>query len=255
MAIYHIFLRMSNETSSPRVFRLPFGLYAKYGPFVPAAEPFATQYVSLNTTIPTPTVLDICKDSDGIFFLMTKVPGRSFSADGVTLHSMTDEQVFVFGETLRGWFAQLRALPPPSDGRVSGFMGASFRCARVDLFGHIDPFESVDAFHEQFFCTLPSISDATMQSLATRTRAKKYRLCFSHCDIRPQNILVDDNQRPVGLIDWDSAAWMPEYWEFTAAVHKRLIYEPWVDTFKRTFLQYKDELTLEIELWKTVSPY
>ena len=148
-----------------------------------------------------------------------------------------------------------RVLPPPSDGRVSGFMGASFRCARVDLFGHIDPFESVDAFHEQFFCTLPSISDATMQSLATRTRAKKYRLCFSHCDIRPQNILVDDNQRPVGLIDWDSAAWMPEYWEFTAAVHKRLIYEPWVDTFKRTFLQYKDELTLEIELWKTVSPY
>ena len=169
MAIYHIFLRMSNETSSPHAYCLHFGLYAKYGPFVPAAEPFATQYVSLNTTIPTPTVLDVCKDSGGIFFLMTKVPGQFFSADGVTLHSMTDEQVFVFSEILCGWFAQLRALPPPSDSRVSGFMGTSFRCARVDLFGHIDPFNSVDAFHEQFFCTLSSTSDAAMQSLATQT--------------------------------------------------------------------------------------
>jgi len=101
MAIYHIFLRMNNETSSFRAFRLPFDLYAKYGPHVPAVEPFATQYVSLNTTIPTPTVLDVCKDSGGVFFLMTTVPGRSFSMDGVILHSMSDEQVFVFGETLR----------------------------------------------------------------------------------------------------------------------------------------------------------
>ena len=123
----------------------------------------------LNTTIPIPTMLDVCKDSGGIFFLMTKVPGQFFSADGVTLHSMTDEQVFVFSEILCGWFAQLRALPPPSDGRVSGFMGTSFHYARVDLFGHIDPFDSMDAFHEQFFYTLPSTSDAAMQSLATQT--------------------------------------------------------------------------------------
>jgi len=169
MAIYHIFLQMSNETSSSHVYRLYFGLYTKYSPFVSAAEPFATQYVSLNTTIPIPTVLDVCKDSGGIFFLMTKVPGQFFSADGVTLHSMTDEQVFVFSEILCGWFAQLRALPPPSDGRVSGFMGTSFHYARVDLFGHIDPFDSMDAFHEQFFYTLPSTSDAAMQSLATQT--------------------------------------------------------------------------------------
>lgn len=134
-------------------------------------------------------------------------------------------------------------------------MGTPFRCARVDPFDYIDPFDSMDAFHAQFFCTLPSTSDAAMQSLAIRTRAKKYRLCFSHCDLGPQNILVDDNQRPVGLIDWDSAAWMPEYWEFTAAIHKRLKYEPWVEIFKRVFLQYEDELTLESELWNTVSPF
>jgi len=255
MAIYHIFLRMSNETSSPRVFRFPFGLYAKYGNHVTVAEALTGQYVSLNTTIPTPTVLDVCKDSGGIFFLMTEIPGRSFSADGVTLHSMSDEQVFAFGEILRGWFAQLRALPPPPDGRVSGFMGASFHCARVDNFGNIDPFDSIDAFHAQFFCTIPPTSDPAMQSLAIRTRAKKYRLCLSHCDIAPQNILVDDNNRPIGLIDWDSAAWMPEYWEFTAALSRRLRYVPWVEVFKRIFREYEDELTLEIELWNTVSPF
>jgi len=245
---------MGAATSSPRVYRLPFGLYAKYSFEITVVEELATQYVSLNTTIPTSTVLDVCKDSGGIFFLMTKVPGRSFSADGVTLHSLSDEQVFVFSETLRGWFAQLKVLSSPPDGRVSGFMGTS-RCARVDLFGHIHPFDSMDDFRAQFFCTIPPTSDPDMQSLAIRTRAKNYRLCFSHCDIGSQNILVDDNYRPVGLIDWDSAAWMPEYWEFTAAIHRWLIYKPWVEVFKRIFRQYEDELALEIELWKTVSPY
>ena len=91
MAIYHISLRMSDRTNSFQVHRLPFGLCANYDKQV--AEALATKYVSLNTTILTPTVLDVCKDSSDIFFLMTKVTGRSFSVDGVTLHSMSDEQV------------------------------------------------------------------------------------------------------------------------------------------------------------------
>jgi len=92
-----------------------------------------------------------------------------------------------------------------------------------------------------------------MQFLALLTRAKKHRLYFSHCDIAPRNILVDDNCRPVGLVDWESAAWMPEYWEFTAAMAKQLRYGPWAEVFRRIFRQYEDELALEI--WKSVNPY
>jgi len=153
---------------------------------------------------------------------------------------------FVFGETLRGWFAQLRALSQPLDGRVCSFVGTSFWCHRIDLLGPADPFDSVNVFHTQFFCTIPPTSDPTMQFLALRTCAKKHRLCFSHCDIAPRNILVDDNCRPVGLVEWESAAWMPEYWEFTAAMAKRLRYGPWAEVFRRMFRQYEDELALEI---------
>lgn len=36
--------------------------------------------------------------------LMTKVPGRSFAMSSMILYSISEEQVFTFGETLCGWF-------------------------------------------------------------------------------------------------------------------------------------------------------
>ncbi|KXN90389.1 hypothetical protein AN958_04258 [Leucoagaricus sp. SymC.cos] len=255
MFIYHILLQKSSKTSSPRVCRLPLGLYAKYHDEVTVAEALATQYVSLNTTIPVPTVLDVLKDSTGTFFLMTEVPGRPFAGNDLTLYTMSEEQVFIFAETLRGWFAQLRVLPPPPDGRVSGFLGTPFLSYRINPFGRVGPFDSVEAFHAQFFCTVPPTSDPAIQSLAMRTRARKHRLCFTHCDIAPQNILVDDDCRPVGLVDWESATWMPEYWQLIVAVAKQLKYAPWAEVFKGMFRQYEDELAVDFELWRTVSPF
>jgi len=86
MAIYHISLRMSDRTSSFQVHRLPFGLYANYDKQVTAAEALATKYVSDNVT---QTVLDVCKDSRGIFFLDDQshwsvfFSGRSYSSFNV----------------------------------------------------------------------------------------------------------------------------------------------------------------------------
>ena len=39
-----------------------------------------------------------------------------------------------------------------------------------------------------------------------------YKICLTHGDLTPHNILVDENVRPVALIDWETAGWMPEYW-------------------------------------------
>jgi len=36
-----------------------------------------------------------------------------------------------------------------------------------------------------------------------------------------------------------------EYWELTAAIARRLRYEPWVEVFKAMFRQYEDELEKE----------
>jgi len=68
-----------------------------------------------------------------------------------------------------------------------------------------------------------------------RTRARKHRLCLTRWHIIPSNILVDDDCRPVELVDWECAIWMLEYWELTVAIARRLRYEPWVEVFKAMF--------------------
>jgi len=91
---------------------VPFNLYAKEGCFVTVSEALATQYVSENTTIPVPRMLDVIAlpSGKGNFLLMTGVKGKEYGPTGVTLGKMAGNQRAVFTETLREWFDQLRCL-------------------------------------------------------------------------------------------------------------------------------------------------
>ncbi|KAJ6123897.1 hypothetical protein N7471_011214 [Penicillium samsonianum] len=37
---------------------------------------------------------------------------------------------------------------------------------------------------------------------------------FTHADIAPRNILVDEQNNVTGVLDWEWAGWYPEYWEY-----------------------------------------
>lgn len=93
MFIYRCGVRAGTPTSSPRVFRLPFGLYAKVGNDSNIMEGLATQYVSINTSIPVPTVLDIVKTHIGTLFLMTRVPGNPVADIQGGLNMASPEQL------------------------------------------------------------------------------------------------------------------------------------------------------------------
>jgi aminoglycoside phosphotransferase (APT) family kinase protein len=45
-----------------------------------------------------------------------------------------------------------------------------------------------------------------------------HRIVFTHGDFKTHNILIDDGGRLSGFLDWESAGWCPEYWEFTTAM-------------------------------------
>lgn len=36
---------------------------------------------------------------------------------------------------------------------------------------------------------------------------------FTHADIAPRNIMVDEQFNITGLLDWERAGWYPDYWE------------------------------------------
>lgn len=37
---------------------------------------------------------------------------------------------------------------------------------------------------------------------------------FTHGDLAPRNLIVDDNCRITAVLDWESSGWFPDYWEY-----------------------------------------
>ncbi|PIL25240.1 hypothetical protein GSI_13129 [Ganoderma sinense ZZ0214-1] len=257
LKVYQCLIYFGKPTASPRVRCLPFGLYVKHGRDATVAEALATQYVSVHTTIPVPTILDVLLDSVGApLILMTRVPGRPLADMPGSANDLSDTQLSAFTNTVAGWLAQLRQLDPsPSGPAVCGFMGTPFMSYRIYHDEYVGPFSSLDEFHSQYYCTLPPQADPDIRALAKRTREKPYRICFTHGDLSPNNILVSEDYVPVGLVDWGCAAWMPEYWELTSSIYCRQIYLGWVHIFKAALPQYEEELAVEAELCNFISPW
>ena len=118
------------------------------------------------------------------------------------------------------------------------------------------PYKNPAELHRQNFCAAfadqPEMAEdpVRVQRLIDERPSKKYRICLTHGDILPHNFLVDDSGRPCGLIDWECASWMPEYWEHTNALRMHSEKdENWSVIWRSLFPEYEDDLALELRTW------
>lgn len=257
---YRIFIRLAGEeTISPHALRLPFGLYAKF--CYQRDEALVTEYVRTRTTIPVPTILDhisvYYRRRECWLTLMTALPGEPLlmAGKGSRLITATDEQVTHIQHVLTDWISQLRGLPPPHLQRVCGFLGGVFKSYRIG-YDPVGPFDSPAEFHSQYFCTAypdyPDEADEGVKRLIVERPHKSYKIHLTHGDLLPHNILADDAYRPTGLIDWECAGWMPEYWETASSFRSAHSRAPvWKDIVRESFPKYDDDMSLEwrIQLW------
>ncbi|KAG6815638.1 hypothetical protein H0H87_010382 [Tephrocybe sp. NHM501043] len=185
---------------------------------------------------------------------MSAVRGTEYGPTRVPVDEMTERQRKVFTETLREWFDQLRLLPPPNDHTISGLLGTSLLSYRLSQSGPVGPFASQDEFHAQRFCQPWEPYDEELQAALKKRAERQYRISFTHGDITPHNILVDQDLRPCALVDWACAGWMPEYWEYTRTLYLRERYIGWKEVFTDIFPDYEAELTVERAVWKNYIP-
>ncbi|KAJ7192935.1 hypothetical protein GGX14DRAFT_593791 [Mycena pura] len=123
----------------------------------------------------------------------------------------SEHQVQRVCEHLRDWITQLRNLQSPSDQRVCGFTGGSSRSLRIG-----------------------------------EGPNKSYNIHFVHGDLLLHNILADSDLRPTGIIDWECAAWMPDYWETVSSSRGHYAYMwRWKDIRRETFTRYEAEVELD----------
>ncbi|KAL4936580.1 hypothetical protein BDV06DRAFT_216562 [Aspergillus oleicola] len=45
---------------------------------------------------------------------------------------------------------------------------------------------------------------------------------FTHADIAPRNIMIDDAGKVTGVVDWEAAGWYPDCWEYAQILRPSL---------------------------------
>ena len=72
-----------------------------------------------------------------------------------------------------------------------------------------------------------------------------YHTTFTHSDIAPSNILVSKG-KIAAIIDWETAGWYPEYWDYTRwAVSNYRSPQRWHEFRDEILTLYADELWVE----------
>jgi aminoglycoside/choline kinase family phosphotransferase len=55
----------------------------------------------------------------------------------------------------------------------------------------------------------------TFPPIVQKAHTKRHPLVFTHNDFFPRNIMIDEpTGRVLAIIDWESAGWFPEHWEY-----------------------------------------
>ncbi|KAJ5683487.1 hypothetical protein N7462_006652 [Penicillium macrosclerotiorum] len=102
-------------------------------------------------------------------------------------------------------FSGMQALPAiwsyKGPGRWTNHLNELAPSLIIDL--NVDGSLSQDALLEDLQSPAPPLcSDAELRSV------------FTHTDIAPRNIIIDEQSRITGLLDWEYAGWYSDYWEY-----------------------------------------
>lgn len=194
--------------------RVPGGVYVKIHTRLSEGE--ATRFVGTRTNLPVPIVIDNFLHNNETFLVTTRLPGDPLVS---RWSEVTPEVETKLGAQLSRILAPLRALPAPSDA-VCGFDGGPVYCGRVRLHASpAGPWQSIADFHAELMhrtggltYAVPEGQSEAIDEVVRKAHSRPHRLCLTHNDLGPHNILVDHDFNVTGIVDWEACAWMPEYW-------------------------------------------
>ncbi|EPE03055.1 hypothetical protein F503_08669 [Ophiostoma piceae UAMH 11346] len=179
-------------------------------------EANAMKFIAEQTkgAIPVPKIYCSFERKGRVYILMERLPGETVQASGPRWsHRSIESQAHILGQ-LRKMVEIMRAIPPPSDFAVGNVDGGQLYDGNLPERRYMGPYKSIQDFHLDLRSGMTEITD-------------------EHSDACPglrQLIEMHNGDwgPPVsGIIDWETAAWMPQYWEFTNAWHVNPYNEFW----------------------------
>ncbi|KAI0677722.1 kinase-like protein [Trametes maxima] len=207
--------RIAGRKFYGRIVELPFGLVLKISPSEGASEGDIIRFVQRHTTIPTPQVIASTEGRGTRYLIMKRTPGTMLERTWGTLSANDRSNVVA---QLRSFLSQLRALPTPHGRAICGLHGASLRDGRFASSDTVGPFPDEDAFNARLVQTSARfVPESALAGVRPRMRVD-HAVVFTHGGVAPCNIIVDGDNKVVALLDWETAGWYPEHWEWVKAM-------------------------------------
>ena len=148
---------------------------------------------------------------------------------------------------LKAYVEEMRSLKNTNLGVVEGFDGGKLYDVRLSggLQG-FGPFDSVGDFHSFLRDGIAASPDQIpeVNELVEKHENSQFSTCLTHGDLNSMNILVQDDNI-VGIVDWDTVGWYPDYWEYTTAYNVNPYNQFWKDEVGKFLKEYPDELKME----------
>ncbi|KAK9418737.1 putative Kinase-like domain-containing protein [Seiridium unicorne] len=177
------------------------------------------QFVSENTSIPVPKVLCAFEHAGRTYIVMERVSGQSLAQGWVGRSKASKAHIH---EQLRSIVLQLRSITPPKNIGVANVYGGPVYDQRFPNQSSWGPFKTIQDFHRELRngIEIEHIQDpssaADLRELIGFHNQPGKKPVFTHGDLSSLNILARGDEI-VGIIDWETAGWMPPYWEYTSA--------------------------------------
>ncbi|KAL5533943.1 hypothetical protein ACEPAG_403 [Sanghuangporus baumii] len=261
--LYTVLARASSSFGkSPyrHIFRLPFNLVLKTSVRSRLVEADALRFVGSLNSINAPMLIDSTSTPQITYILSTWVDGDCCSEVWEQLTSLDKDKVV---EDLRSQFDALRLQTASHDHVICNASGDAIEDPRIPWLDD-DPrvFTSYSKFMEQVWLGLnfPRNRDTLYPLLKPFVERDDVPVVFSHGDLLPKNLILPGgleqwrrDHRPLCIVDWEHAGWMPLSWEALKATW--LLCDPEEDWYKmvaEVFPESRTELEMDWQ-WRARS--
>ncbi|EXJ87618.1 hypothetical protein A1O3_04579 [Capronia epimyces CBS 606.96] len=189
-----------------KVFRLD-NIVLKFGSDISPFEAKYLRFISEVTNIPVPRVYrDYIHDNGTKVIAMEYIPGRILSA---IWPELCDKEKMKLVGQVREILDKIRQHRNTMIGGIYDTPAVDVRMFKLEG----GPFSTEEQFNEFLLSDLSPATPEIFRSTFRRLMKTNHNIVLTHCDISPQNIVVNNGQI-VGILDWESAGWYPEYWEY-----------------------------------------
>ena len=246
---------LSAPDASATVVRVGERFAVKYGASVSLLEPQNLSFVAKHSNVPVPeTHGTLTEEGTGRnFIIMEMVSGEPLAKAWPSLSS--SEKHDVVGQIQKAMI-ELRNIPP------AGYIGSVARQPCADgIFWAPDsprdpslsgPFDTEDSMNEGILRKLESSEHRSYVGLLRMlisTTLHDHRTFFTHGDLQPKNIMVQSTNSTasdtalfkIRIIDWETAGWYPEYWEYCNATIITCFNPDWLDIVQSAMPIYLHE--------------